>query len=38
MNIHKVTTSPIVKPRAIIKSSEVTRPKYDVAKGNIINH
>ena len=36
MNIHKVTTSPIVKPRAFIKISKVTRPKYDVTKGNVI--
>ena len=34
MNIHQVTASPTVKPRDFIKSSKVTRPKYDVTKGN----
>ena len=36
MNIHKVTTSPIAKPRDLIMISKVTLPKYDVAKGNVI--
>ena len=30
MNIHKVTTSSIVKPRDLIMISKVTLPKYDV--------
>ena len=36
MNIHQVTTSPIVKPRDLIMISKVTLPKYDVTKGNVI--
>ena len=30
MNIHKVMTSPIVKPHALIMISKVRRPKYVV--------
>ena len=38
MNIHKVKTSPIVKPRDLNMIYMVTLTKYDVTKGNVINH
>ena len=37
MNIHKVTNSPIVKPRDLIMISKVTLPKYDVTKRSTTN-